>query len=61
MKYLKYSIFLFCGMAVAFFISFWIETLNPEPHDGALLFESLSWYSSMFLAGICGFIAGRGK
>ncbi|WP_078124312.1 hypothetical protein [Leptospira alexanderi] len=61
MKYLKFLICFFSGTAVAFWISFWIETLNPEPHEGALLFESFAWYTSMFLAGICGFIAGRGK
>ncbi|EMJ59522.1 MULTISPECIES: hypothetical protein [Leptospira] len=62
MKYFKYSIFFFSGTATAFFISFWIETLNAEPHEGALLFEALAWYASMFVAGTCGFLHGsRGK
>ncbi|WP_078126181.1 hypothetical protein [Leptospira alexanderi] len=61
MKYFKYSIFFFCGMSFGFFVSFWVESLNPDSHEGALLFESFAWYTSMFLAGICGFIAGRGK
>ncbi|UML79929.1 MULTISPECIES: hypothetical protein [Leptospira] len=58
---MKYLVSFFCGMAVAFWISFWIESLNPEPHEGALLFESFAWYSSIFLVGVCGFLAGRGK
>ncbi|MDL5247627.1 hypothetical protein QRD38_18010 [Leptospira weilii] len=61
MKYFKYLICFFCGTATAFFISFWIETLNAEPHEGALLFESFAWYASMFFAGIFGFLASRGK
>ncbi|EMP02358.1 hypothetical protein [Leptospira santarosai] len=50
MQYLKYLICFFVGMAVAFWASFWIESMNPEPHEGALLFESFAWYSCVFLA-----------
>ncbi|EMN90448.1 hypothetical protein [Leptospira weilii] len=61
MKYFKFLICFFGGMALAFWVSFWIESLNPEPHEGALLFESFAWYASVFLVGVCGFIAGREK
>ncbi|EMY23596.1 hypothetical protein LEP1GSC115_0891 [Leptospira interrogans serovar Australis str. 200703203] len=59
MKYIKYLIFFFSGTAAAFFISFWIETMNPEPHEGALLFESFAWCASMYVAGVCGILAGK--
>ncbi|UOG39708.1 hypothetical protein MAL08_19085 [Leptospira noguchii] len=61
MKYSKYLICFFGGMAVAFLLSFSIEAMNPEPHDGALLFESFAWYSCMFLVGVCGFITKRNR
>ncbi|WP_061247781.1 hypothetical protein [Leptospira noguchii] len=61
MKYSKDLICFFCGLAIAFFLSFLIETLNPEPHEGALLFESFAWYLSVFVVGICGIIAGRDR
>ncbi|EQA71908.1 hypothetical protein [Leptospira noguchii] len=61
MKYSKYLICFFVGMAVAFFLSFLIEALNPEPHDGALLFTSFSWYLSVFITGVFIFWVGKGK
>ncbi|WP_032924156.1 hypothetical protein [Leptospira santarosai] len=50
MQYLKYLICFFGGLAVAFFLSFVIEALNSEPHEGALLFNAFGWYSCVFLA-----------
>ncbi|MDI7209082.1 hypothetical protein [Leptospira santarosai] len=61
MKYFKYLICFFVGMAVAFWVSFWIESMNPEPHEGALLFESFAWYSCVFLVGVVGLIASKVK
>ncbi|WP_061285654.1 hypothetical protein [Leptospira interrogans] len=62
MKHSKYFICFFAGMAVAFFLSFMIETMNPEPHEGALLFNSFAWYLSVYLVvGVFGILAGRGK
>ncbi|XDD52359.1 hypothetical protein AB3N59_18660 [Leptospira sp. WS92.C1] len=61
MKYLKLLICLTGGMSIGFFISFLIESLNQNPHEGTLLFESLSWYLSIFLVGVGGFFAGRKK
>ncbi|OLY62403.1 hypothetical protein [Leptospira santarosai] len=60
MQYLKYLISFFGGLAVAFFLSFLIETLNSEPHEGALLFNAFGWYSCVFLGGVLfGFITKR--
>ncbi|UZN05988.1 hypothetical protein M5D10_08965 [Leptospira santarosai] len=60
MQYLKYLICFFGGLAVAFFLSFMIETLNSEPHEGALLFNAFGWYSCVFLVGVLfGFITKR--
>ncbi|WP_017214952.1 hypothetical protein [Leptospira noguchii] len=50
MKYSEYMIFVFFGMAVAFFLSFIFEALNPEPHEGALLFNSFGFGVSMYLS-----------
>ncbi|MDI7198025.1 hypothetical protein [Leptospira santarosai] len=61
MKYSKYLIYFFVGMAVAFFLSFLNEALNPEPHEGALLFNSFAWYSSVFLVGVVGLIVSKVK
>lgn len=58
---MKYLVCFFGGMAVAFWISFWIESLNSEPREGILLFESFAWYSSIFFTGIFGFFVGRKK
>ncbi|WP_078124897.1 hypothetical protein [Leptospira alexanderi] len=58
---MKYLICFFGGMSIGFLFSFLIESLNPEPHEGALLFESFAWYASVFLVGVCGFIVSRGK
>ncbi|EMN94766.1 MULTISPECIES: hypothetical protein [Leptospira] len=56
---MKFLICLFGGMSLGFLFSFFIESLNPNPHEGVLLFESFAWYSSIFLVGVCGLIAGR--
>lgn len=61
MKYARFLIFFFAGMAVAFFVSYTIEAMNQEPHEGALLFESFAWYSSVFLIGVFGFVTGRAR
>ncbi|MDI7215739.1 hypothetical protein [Leptospira santarosai] len=61
MKYSKYIICFFAGMAAAFFLSFLNEALNPEPHDGALLFNSFAWYLSVFIAGVFTFWIGKDK
>ncbi|WP_081605032.1 hypothetical protein [Leptospira alstonii] len=61
MKYYRFLICLFGGMSLGFLFSFWIETLNPNPHEGTLLFESFAWYMSFFFVGIFGFLIGRGK
>ncbi|EMO96276.1 hypothetical protein [Leptospira interrogans] len=62
MKHSKYFICFFNGMAIAFFLSFVVEAMNPKPHEGALLFNSFAWYSSIFLVvGVFGILVGRGK
>lgn len=49
-------------MAIAFFLSFVVEAMNPKPHEGALLFNSFGWYSSIFLVvGVFGILVGRGE
>ncbi|MGJ4753466.1 hypothetical protein [Leptospira kmetyi] len=56
---MKFLLCFFGGMSFGFFFSFLIESMNPNPHEGALLFESFAWYSSVFLVGVFGFVAGR--
>ncbi|EMK05469.1 hypothetical protein LEP1GSC166_2628 [Leptospira kirschneri] len=58
---MKYFICLFGGMSLGFSFSFLIESLNPNPHEGTLLFEAFAWYSSIFLIGVFGFLEGRRK
>ncbi|MDI7188388.1 hypothetical protein QMM40_01620 [Leptospira santarosai] len=59
MKYFEYMIFLFNGMAFAFFLSFLIESMNPEPHDGALLFNFFAIGTSAYLSLVLVFFAIR--
>ncbi|EMO46852.1 hypothetical protein [Leptospira santarosai] len=62
MKYFEYMIFVFNGMAFAFFLSFFLEALNPEPHEGALLFNSFAIGVSAYLSLILvHFVSRKGK
>nr|WP_036097554.1 hypothetical protein [Leptospira noguchii] len=61
MKYSEYMIFVFFGMAVAFFFSFLIEILNPEPYEGTLLFNSFSFGVSMYISLILIHFVGKKK
>ncbi|RHX91453.1 hypothetical protein DLM76_17140 [Leptospira yasudae] len=58
---IEFLLFIFLGMAVGFFFSFCIESLSPNPHEGILLFTSLSWYSSAFFVGLLGLLSGWSK
>ncbi|UOG50282.1 hypothetical protein MAL00_08710 [Leptospira noguchii] len=62
MRYFEYMIFVFFGMGIACFFSFVFEALNPEPHEGALLFNSFSFGVSMYLSLILlHFVSRKGK
>ncbi|WP_029779629.1 MULTISPECIES: hypothetical protein [Leptospira] len=59
---MKYFIFFFNGMAIAFFLSFVVEAMNSKPHEGALLFNSFAWSLSVFfVVGVFGILVGRGN